>query len=117
MPFKDKEEERRYKREWARRNGQTLKKNQTSAKKRKQMVIDAKSYACVICNKEYPHQCMDLYHIDPDKKISGITELMRVSSYQKLKEEIDKCAPLCANCHRLLQAGLAKLPEDLVVIG
>ena len=117
MPFKDKEEERRYKREWARKNGQTLAKNQTGKKKKKQMVIDAKSYACVICNKEYPHECMDLHHIDPESKISGIAELMRIASYKTLKEEIDKCAPLCANCHRLLHAGLAELPEDLVVIG
>ena len=42
---------------------------------------------------------------------------MRIASYKTLKEEIDKCAPLCANCHRLLHAGLAELPEDLVVIG
>tara|TARA_B100000282_G_C31344176_1_gene314799 strand:+ start:90 stop:443 length:354 start_codon:yes stop_codon:yes gene_type:complete len=117
MPFKDKEEERTYKREWARRNGKTLKRNQVSAKRKKQMVIDAKSHACVICNKTYPHQCMDLHHIDPDTKISGIAELMRIASYKTLKEEIDKCAPLCANCHRLLHAGLAELPEDLVVIG
>ena len=39
MPFKDKEEERTYKREWARRNGKTLKRNQVSAKRKKQMVI------------------------------------------------------------------------------
>ena len=43
MPFKNKEEERKYKREWARKNGQTLAKNQTGKKKKKQMVIDAKS--------------------------------------------------------------------------
>ena len=112
MPFKNKEEERKYKREWARKNGQTLAKNQTGKKKKKQMVIDAKSYACVICNKEYPVEVMDLYHIDQSKSIS---KLMCIASYTELKDEIDKCAPLCANCHRLLNHGYVKLPELVVI--
>ena len=64
MPIKDKEENRKYQREWARKNSKTKKVNQVSAKRRKQMVDDAKSHPCVICNKEYPVEVMDLYHID-----------------------------------------------------
>ena len=63
MPIKDKEENRKYQREWARKNSKTKKANQVGAKRRKQMVDDAKSHPCVICNKDYPVEVMDLYHI------------------------------------------------------
>ena len=52
MPIKDKEENRKYQREWARKNSKTKKANQVSAKRRTQMVDDAKSHPCVICNKD-----------------------------------------------------------------
>ena len=115
MPIKDKEENRKYQREWARKNSKTKKVNQVSAKRRKQMVDDAKSHPCVICNKEYPVEVMDLYHIDQSKKASSISKLLCIASYNTLKEEIDKCAPLCANCHRLLDHGYVQLPELVVI--
>ena len=94
MPIKDKEENRKYQREWARKNSKTKKVNQVSAKRRKQMVDDAKSHPCVICNKEYPPEVMDLYHIDQSEKASSISKLMCISSYSSLKDEIDKCCLL-----------------------
>lgn len=115
MPIKDKEENRKYQREWARKNSRTKKANQVGAKRRKQMVDDAKSHPCVICNKDYPVEVMDLYHIDQSEKASSISKLMCISSYSTLKEEIDKCAPLCANCHRLLDHGYVQLPELIVI--
>ena len=63
MPYKDKEVNKKYQREWARRNSKTKRVNQVSVKRRKQIVDDAKSHPCVICNKEYPIEVMDLYHI------------------------------------------------------
>ena len=112
MPYKDKEVNKKYQREWARRNSKTKRSNQVSVKRRKQIVDDAKSHPCVICNKEYPVEVMDLYHIDQSKSIS---KLMCIASYTELKNEIDKCAPLCANCHRLLNHGYVKLPELVVI--
>ena len=112
MPYKDKEVNKKYQREWARRNSKTKRVNQVSVKRRKQIVDDAKSHPCVICNKEYPVEVMDLYHIDQSKSIS---KLMCIASYNELKDEIDKCAPLCSNCHRLLNHGYVKLPELVVI--
>jgi len=42
MPYKDKEENRKYQREWARKNSKTYKANQISHQRRKQIVEDAK---------------------------------------------------------------------------
>ena len=72
MPYKDKEVNKKYQREWARRNSKTKRSNQVSVKRRKQIVEDAKSHPCVICNKEYPVEVMDLYHIDQSKSISKL---------------------------------------------
>ena len=111
MPYKSTEENRKYQREWARRNGKTKKCNQAGPKVRKQMVEDAKAQPCYACGKEFPFQAMDLHHLDPTTKVAGIAELQRVASYVTLQEEIDKCVPLCAICHRLFHAGLVTLPS------
>ena len=115
MPYKDKEENRKYQREWARQNSKTRKDNQIGAKRRKQIVEDAKKHSCIICNKDYPPEVMDLLHIDPSPKKHSVSKLLQIASYKTLQEEIDKCAPICANCHRLLEHGYVELP-DLIVI-
>jgi phosphoglycerate-specific signal transduction histidine kinase len=115
MPYKDKEENRKYQREWARKNSKTRKENQISYARRKQIVDEAKSHSCIICNKEFPSVVMDLIHVDPSPQKYSVSKLLQFASYQTLKQEIDKCAPICANCHRLLENGLVDLPPLIMV--
>ena len=42
----------------------------------------------------------DFHHLEPSTKKNEVTEL-QTKSIEKLKEELDKCVLLCANCHRL----------------
>ena len=65
MPYKDKEENRKYQREWARKISKTYKANQISHQRRKQIVEDAKKHPCIICNKDFNPVVMDLIHVDP----------------------------------------------------
>ena len=115
MPIKDKEKNRKYQREWARKNGKTKKRNQVGFRTRQKMVDDAKSHPCVVCNKEYPIEVMELHHIDAASKTSTISQLQRTASYAKLRDEVDKCAPVCANCDRLLKHGYVDLPELILL--
>ena len=115
MPYKDKDENRKYQREWARKNSKTRKENQISYKRRKQIVDEAKNHPCIICNKEFPSVVMDLIHVDPSPKTYSVSKLLQFAGYQQLKAEIDKCAPICANCHRLLEHGLVDLPPLIVM--
>ena len=85
------------------------KSEQTGWVKRKEMVKDAKDKPCAICKVKYDPCVMDLHHLDPSKKDGMISHFMKSGSYQSLQEEIDKCVPLCSNCHRLLHNGLATL--------
>ena len=58
---------------------------------------------------------MDLIHVDPTPQKYSVSKLLQHASYKTLKEEIDKCAPICANCNRLLQHGMVELPELIVM--
>ena len=115
MPIKDKQKNREYQREWARKNGKTKRVNQRGPKNRQKLVDDAKSNPCVICNIQYPIPVMDLHHADNSEKTVSITGLVRTGPYADLQQEVDKCVPLCANCHRMVHAGLRELP-DLVLL-
>ena len=48
------------------------------------------------CSKFY---LIDFHHLDPSKKDFTIGENTRIK-YENLLQEIDKCIPLCSNCHR-----------------
>ena len=82
---------------------------------RKQIVENAKKHPCIICNKDFNPVVMDLIHVDPSPKLYSLSKLLTCASYARLKEEIDKCAPICANCNRLLQNGYVELPELIVM--
>ena len=55
---------------------------------------------CVDCNKFYPSYVMDLDHVRGEKKkaVSALVSANR--PWDEIKEEIDKCDLVCANCHR-----------------
>ena len=61
---------------------------------------------CADCGGIFDPICMDYHHIDPSTKhrgsVSGIRGLIK-SGYgmKRIREEMDKCVCLCANCHRL----------------
>ena len=115
MPIKDKQKNREYQREWARKHGKTKRMNQRGPKNRQQLVDDAKSNPCVCCNIQYPICVMDLHRADNSEKTVSLTGLTRTGPYDKLKEEVDRCVPICANCHRMVHAGIKQLP-DLIIM-
>jgi ribosomal protein S20 len=54
--------------------------------------------ACQDCQIKYPYYVMDFDHLDAKENIiSFLTSTGRVGA---LKEEIQKCEIVCANCHR-----------------
>ena len=104
MPFKDKEKNREYQREWAKTH-----KNRTTMKRKRAIVDNAKDKPCGACGVKFPPPAMDLHHLDPEQKSGHIHHIMHHSTYAALHEEIDKCVVLCSNCHRLHHAGLIAL--------
>jgi hypothetical protein len=64
----------------------------------KQFLLDyKKSCECSICGDKRWY-VLDFHHIK-DKR-ERISTLVKRGSMRLLKEELEKCIPLCANCHR-----------------
>ncbi len=62
-----------------------------------------KQLSCCVCG-ENESSCLDFHHIDSEEKEFNVSTMIE-SSKKKIIEEINKCACLCANCHRKHHAG------------
>lgn len=60
------------------------------------------SHPCIVCGESSP-ECIDFHHLRD--KIDVVAHIIHNGSLRKLKEELEKCVPLCANCHRKVHAG------------
>lgn len=60
-----------------------------------------KSHPCIDCG-ESDIRVLDFDHVDPSSKTQNVTRMACASTYSwdRVKEEIDKCEIRCANCHR-----------------
>jgi hypothetical protein len=59
------------------------------------------STSCADCKNDYPHYVMDFDHRDTSTKCDIVSKLMSNLSWKRLREEIEKCDIVCANCHRI----------------
>lgn len=55
---------------------------------------------CADCKENYPYYMMDFDHLG-DKKFSISGFRTHTTNLDKIKEEIEKCEVVCANCHRI----------------
>lgn len=75
---------------------------------RKIWAIQYKGSKCIDCNLTYPetpYQVFDFHHIEPTHKDMDWSKI-RLSSFSRMKSELDKCVLLCANCHRVRHINL-----------
>ncbi|QKY21270.1 HNH endonuclease [Halolamina sp. CBA1230] len=55
---------------------------------------------CARCGESAP-ACLDFHHRDPGEKSRSVSRLIVDGvSRERLREEMEKCTVLCANCHR-----------------
>jgi len=61
------------------------------------------------CNEDHP-TCLDFHHLDPKTKSFSLADITggAHSNAQYIKE-LEKCAIICANCHRKIHSGVLKL--------
>lgn len=75
-------------------------------KQLKQLCIDYKGGKCIKCNTSYKStRVYDFHHREPHNKdfaISSCKNYYKPKLTDELKQELDKCDLLCANCHRML---------------
>jgi 5-methylcytosine-specific restriction endonuclease McrA len=67
---------------------------------RKKMLDFLSCRNCLICGEADP-VVLEFDHIDPSQKDFSISVgIVKVFSWERILEEINKCQILCANCHR-----------------
>lgn len=75
----------------------------------KEMAVQYKGGKCCICGYNKYIGALEFHHLDPNQKDFGIGSKGYTRSSDKVKEELDKCICVCANCHREIHAGLIDL--------
>ena len=76
-------------------------------KKVRAMAVAHKGGRCEKCGYDRCIDALEFHHMDPSRKDFSISSKGYTRSWEKVKEELDKCMILCANCHRELHAKLA----------
>lgn len=74
-------------------------------KENKQKLVDYKGGKCESCGYDRCVTALDFHHLDPKEKEFTIGS-NKGKSWEALKVEVDKCAMVCANCHREIHEGL-----------
>jgi hypothetical protein len=76
-------------------------------KRVKQNLIEYKGGKCEICGYNRCNRALQFHHLNSDEKdftISG-----KSLSFEKLKNEVDKCILVCSNCHSEIHDNLIKI--------
>ena len=77
-----------------------------ASRRRKQKVLRSmldkyKDRPCVDCGGRYPSYVMDLDHVRGKKKVDALARMTwSGTTVEKMRAELEKCEPVCANCHR-----------------
>jgi len=69
----------------------------------KVMAVEYLGGKCRECGYNKCVAALEFHHTNPKNKEFGIASYGHTKSWEKVKEELDKCIILCANCHRELE--------------
>jgi DNA-binding transcriptional ArsR family regulator len=79
----------------------------------KAMLVEEFGGACRICGFARYAGALQFHHVDPAAKRFQLGGRGLTRSLEQLREEARKCVLLCANCHAMVEAGVATLPQGL----
>jgi 5-methylcytosine-specific restriction endonuclease McrA len=87
---------------------------QRRRKELRHKAIAYKGGKCQRCGYDRCLEALEFHHLDSSRKEFGISSRGYTRSWREIREELEKCMLLCANCHREVHAGL-QLPQETVV--
>ena len=106
MPFKNKDQQKRYNKkygaDWYQRNRDAvLERTRKRKKEKRQEWRDYKAgLSCLFCGFSHP-AVIDFHHPD-SKGETKVSHYVQQGQWKRAYEEASNCIPLCANCHRIL---------------
>lgn len=83
-------------------------------RKIREMAVVYKGGSCQSCGYNKCLEALEFHHLDPSQKDFAISQYGHSRSWERVQKELDKCAMLCANCHREIHAKM-QLPQVTVV--
>jgi 5-methylcytosine-specific restriction endonuclease McrA len=78
----------------------------------RKQALALKGSKCQLCGYDRCPEALEFHHPDEVTKDFSVSSKGYTRSWDKVREEVDKCVLLCANCHREVHAGIAALPGD-----
>lgn len=82
-------------------NPNFYKKQRERALKRKIELIENKGGKCEVCGYDKNITALEFHHIDPSTKSFNLdSRHLSNNNIEVLKNEVEKCILVCANCHR-----------------
>ena len=76
----------------------------------KQKAIEYEGSWCKLCGYNRCNRSLHFHHLNAFEKDFNISAS---TNWEKVKEELDKCILVCANCHAEIEAGL--IDHELLV--
>ena len=99
--YADREKQRAAERRWYEANrAKVAAKKDRKRERLRELVRAAKDHPCTDCGVRYPYYVMDLDHVSGEKAMI-VSKLVNFGATQRVVDEIAKCEPVCANCHRV----------------
>lgn len=104
--MKDKGAEREYQRQHYQLNKDLYKSRAKESRARLRKIRQEyvrslkESTPCADCEEKFPYYVMDFDHLG-DNKEAQISKMISGVSLERIKQEIEKCDIVCANCHRI----------------
>lgn len=77
----------------------------------KNEAVNYKGGCCSSCGFDKYFGALEFHHLDPSEKDLEMSKFSRHPLDDEGKAELDKCILLCANCHRMIHAGLIQLKK------
>lgn len=100
------------KRQYADRREYMIKAVAKRRKKIREMALAHKGGRCVFCGYNKCSEALDFHHLF-DKSF-GISSKGYTRAWDMVKQELDKCILVCANCHREIHAGLLQPSAEML---
>jgi hypothetical protein len=95
-----------YKRTYADRREYIIQAVAKRRRKIRQMAIEYLGGKCINCGYSRCSAALDFHHLNEEGKHFGLSQDGMTRSWEKTKQELQKCIIVCANCHREIHAGI-----------